>query len=45
MHSEWGCRGHAVPFTYPGVSDFAEYEFDNMLSSVRCDHIWGWPGK
>lgn len=42
---ERGCKGKAVPFTNPGIADLGRYGFDDELSSVRCDFIWGWPGK
>ncbi|KAH6644774.1 hypothetical protein C7974DRAFT_27610 [Boeremia exigua] len=45
LYSEQGCRGKAIPFTNPGIGNFDKYQFDNELSSVRCDLIWGWPKK
>jgi hypothetical protein len=45
MGSDRNCRGKAIPFTNPGISDFTKYKFDNELSSVRCDLIYGWPKK
>ena len=42
---EKGCRGKAIPFTNPGIANFDKYKFENELSSVRCDFIWGWPKK
>ncbi|UPX16451.1 uncharacterized protein EKO05_0006850 [Ascochyta rabiei] len=45
LYSDRSCRGKAIPFTSPGISGFAKYKFDNELSSVRCDFIWGWPKK
>ncbi|KAJ4985760.1 hypothetical protein SVAN01_08756 [Stagonosporopsis vannaccii] len=45
LYSEKGCRGKAIPFTNPGIANFDKYKFENELSSVRCDFIWGWPKK
>lgn len=42
---EKGCEGKAIPFTNPGIANFDKYKFENELSSVRCDFIWGWPKK
>ncbi|KAF2997834.1 hypothetical protein E8E13_001413 [Curvularia kusanoi] len=45
LYSEKRCAGKAIPFTNPGIGDFTKYKFDDELSSVRCDFIWGWPRK
>ncbi|KAF2624975.1 hypothetical protein BU25DRAFT_347095, partial [Macroventuria anomochaeta] len=39
------CRGKAIRFTNPGISDFTKNRFDNELSGVSCDFIWGWSKK
>ncbi|KAL6703969.1 hypothetical protein ACN47E_008907 [Coniothyrium glycines] len=37
-----GEKGLTLPFTYPGIRKLSNYDFDNKLSSVRCDFIAGW---
>ncbi|KAF1914771.1 hypothetical protein BDU57DRAFT_519953 [Ampelomyces quisqualis] len=42
LYSEKGCRGKALPFTWPGIRRLGRYEYDDTTSSVRCDYITGY---
>jgi hypothetical protein len=39
--SEPDCNAAAVPFTYPGIRDLTHYDFDNVISSYRCNALGG----
>jgi hypothetical protein len=42
--SEYDCWGDAVPFTFPGIKRLTRYGYDDAVSSVRCDFIFGFSG-